>query len=90
VHAIAPVVTDACLGNTVVDESIVIDMRVVHVGDIDVGHVGHGPVVIEILIAPVPADKPGAEVAESVIDAAVEADMRRPISRAPHEIVILG
>jgi hypothetical protein len=88
VHAIATVVTDARLRGTVIDDSIVMDTRVVHVGDIDVGYVGHGPVVKEIMIAPIPADKPGAEVAEPVIDAAVEADMRCPISRLPHEIVI--
>jgi hypothetical protein len=90
VHAITPVVTGACLRNTVIDDPIVIDTRVVHVGDIDVGNIGHGPVVKEIMIAPVPAGKTGAEVAESVIDAAVEADMRCPISRVPLEIVILS
>jgi hypothetical protein len=90
VHAIAAVVTGARLRNTVIDDSIVIDTRVVHVGDIDIGNIGHGPVVKEIMIAPVPADKTGAEVTESVIDAAVEPHMRCPISRVPREIVILS
>jgi hypothetical protein len=65
-------------------------MRVVHVGNIHVSNIGYGPVVKVMMIAPVPADKTGAEVAKSVIDAAVEADVRCPVSRVPHEIVILS
>jgi hypothetical protein len=89
VDAIAPVVAGTRLRNIAIDDSIVINMRVVHVGNIDVIDIGDGPVVIKIMIAPVPAGKTGAEVAKSVIDAAVEPDVRCPISRVPREIVIL-
>src|ERR1700751_992701 len=70
------VVADA-VHRDVVDDSLVVD---VNVGD---GDVVHGAVVIEVAVAPVSAFIAVAEIAEAVIHASVETDVRPPISRMP-------
>src|SRR5580698_8880093 len=55
----------------------------VHVGDVDGVHMHHGGVVEERAAAPFAADEAFAAVAESVINAAIEADVRAPVSSVP-------
>src|ERR1700693_1782582 len=59
-----------------------------HGSVIDASHTGHadigdGAVVEELSSAPLPSHKSYAGVAESVVDSAIEADVRSPISRMP-------
>src|ERR1700722_216844 len=65
-------------GRVVDDYRFVVDMG--HVGD---AHVGHRPVVEETSAAPLAPGKAHAPVTEPVVDAAVEADVRTPISGVP-------
>jgi hypothetical protein len=59
----------------VVDDGFVVD-----VGDVHATEIVHGRVVSEDAVAPVAALVAGAHIAETVIDAAVESDMRPPIA----------
>jgi len=63
---------------------IVDDGFVVDVGDVDAAEIIHGPVVSEDAASPIAALVAGAHIAEAVIDAAVESDMRPPISGVPN------
>ena len=63
---------------------IVDDGFVVDVGDVDAAEIVDGPVVREDAVSPVAALVAGAHIAETVIDAAVESDMRPPISGVPN------
>ena len=74
--AVASVIADT-IHRDVVDHSSVIDM---HVGDPDVVDAA---VVVEVPTSPVSARIPGANIAETVIDAPIETDMRAPITRIP-------
>ena len=66
------VVTDPAIG--VVIDGAVVDVDV-NVGDV---HIVDGAVVVETISAPVPALIPGAAVAESIVNAAVVADILSP------------
>lgn len=68
----AAVVADAAVVDIVVDHYRV----VVDVGDAGDIHVGHGAVVEEAVVIPVTADVADADVAEAIVDAAIEADVR--------------
>jgi hypothetical protein len=74
--AMAAVIADAIDGD-VVDHGAVVD---VDVGDVDVVD---GAVVVEVMTSPISAGVAGAHVAESVIHAAVETDVRSPITGMP-------
>jgi hypothetical protein len=74
--AMAAVIADAIDGD-VVDHGAVVD---VDIGDVDVVD---GAVVVEVMTSPVAAGIAGANVAESVVHAAVEADVRSPIAGIP-------
>ena len=65
------------------DRGVVDDVLVVHVRDRDVGDVGHRAVVEERAPVPVATREPGAEVAEAVIDAAVEPHPGTPVAWVP-------
>src|SRR5437764_948038 len=74
--ASATVVADAVYGH-IIDDGSVID---VDVGD---GYVVYAAVVEKFAPMPVTAAVAHAEVAESIVNAAVEADVRAPIARVP-------
>src|SRR5580700_962739 len=76
--AAASVKADAIHACVIVDHCAVI--YVVHVGDV---HVVHAAVVEEMAAVPVAAFVAEAAVAETVVNAAVEADVRAPISGVP-------
>jgi hypothetical protein len=59
---------------------IVDDGFVVDVGDVDAAEIIHGPVVSEDAASPIAALVAGAHIAEAIIDAAIESDMRPPIA----------
>src|SRR6266705_2960883 len=64
--------------------TIVDDRRVVGiVNDGDV-HVGHRAVVVVVATSPVAAEKADTGVAETVVNAAVEADFGSPVARVPN------
>lgn len=66
------------------DDRLLIDV----VNHVDV-HVIHPSVIEEVAAVPAAAEVAGAGVAESVVDAAVEADFRAPVSGVP-EIGAVG
>jgi hypothetical protein len=70
------VVADAFVGD--IGHPVVIDVMY----DVDI-HVVHGPVVSESVAVPIAAFVTMADVAEAVVDAAVEADVRGPIAVIP-------
>jgi hypothetical protein len=76
VDTVAPVVTDSRI--VVDDDRLVIDVR--DIGDVNVGHAA---VVKEAVAAPIPAEKSYTRITEAVIDAAIEADVRSPITAIP-------
>jgi hypothetical protein len=57
--------------------------RVVSIVNVRDVHVIHRTVVIEVPAAPISASITGANVPEAIVDAAVEADSRTPVSRMP-------
>jgi len=62
---------------------VVDDGPVIHVGDVDTAHV-HGRAVVEKgTTAPVTALESNTAIAEAVVHAAVEADMRTPVAPVP-------
>jgi hypothetical protein len=64
-----------------VDGSVVHDNRlVVNIRDVCYVHVGHAAVVIEVAPTPLATVETFPGVAEAVINAAIESDMRTPIS----------
>src|SRR5579863_1623665 len=75
----APVVADA------IDGRVVDDGLVVHIGDLHIADIGYRAVVAENSIVPASAFESGSGVAETVVDAAVEADLRSPVAFIPHE-----
>ena len=59
-----------------------------HGSVIDMGHVrdanvGDGPVVVERSSTPLPSRKSHARIAESVVNSAIEADVRSPVASVP-------
>src|SRR5260370_5431832 len=74
----AAVKADPFDGAVVVDDCRVVG--IVYDGDV---HVGHRAIVVIRAASPVAAEKPGTGVAETVVNAAVEADFRSPVSRGP-------
>src|ERR1700722_15518535 len=61
----------------------VVHFLVVHVaGDVKV-YVGNGAIIEEATVIPASSHKPHAEIAEAVIDSAVEADLRAPVTLVP-------
>jgi hypothetical protein len=62
----------------VVDDRLVID-----VGNVNVAQVVNGAVVVEISAAPVAALETNSTVSESIVDSAVESDVRTPITAVP-------
>jgi hypothetical protein len=75
----APVIADA------VDGCVVDNGLVVHIGDVHIADIGHRPVVGENSIVPASAFEPDAGVAETLVDATVEADLRPPVAFIPNE-----
>jgi hypothetical protein len=73
----SPVEADAVHRSPIDHRGVV---HIVNVGDV---HVVHRAIVVEVAIAPVPALVAVAEVAITVINAAVEADDRSPKARVP-------
>src|SRR5215471_691686 len=68
----------------IVDHCGVID--VVYIDDV---HVGHCAVVKELSATPVAAMESHAGIAEAVVDAAIESDMRSPVALVPHVITVI-
>jgi hypothetical protein len=89
VHAVAAVVADAIAGKIVTDVSVVVNVGVIDVGNVHLTDIGHAAVVEEIAIVPVTAGEADAEIAETVIDTAVETDVRRPVAFMPNEILVV-
>ena len=75
---ISAVIADSVAGAGSVGSAIVDDGAVVDVGD--VANVGDGAVVVEVMPVPVAAEVADADIAEAVVDASVEADVRTPIT----------
>jgi hypothetical protein len=73
----APVVANVIHSN-VMDNGLVID---VNVRD---GHIAHAAVVVEMAVSPIPTFIAGAIVAETIVHAAVESDVRSPVASVPH------
>ncbi len=65
----------AAVANIVVDHVVAVDVM----DDVDVD-VGHSAVVVEVMILPVAAEVADTDVAEAVVDAAVEADVGPPVA----------
>src|SRR5579862_1799184 len=65
------------------DVDVVDDGLIVDVGDMRAAEIVHGLVVVEMVVIPETAEIAGADIAEAVIDAAIEADMRAPITAMP-------
>src|ERR1700730_6489813 len=76
---VAAVITDACVVHVVVG-----DARVVGIVDHGDVYVVYGPVVGEMTAVPSAAVIPLTDISETVIDAAVDPDMRSPIAHMPH------
>src|SRR5260370_7902992 len=74
----AAVKADPFDGAVVVDDCRVVG--IVYDGDV---HVGHRAIVVIRAASPVAAEKAGTGVAETVVNAAVEADSRSPVARGP-------
>jgi hypothetical protein len=55
-------------------------MGVIRVADVGAADVRHGGVVVECAVIPAAAEKSGAAVAESIIDAAVKTDRGPPVA----------
>ncbi|CAB3889865.1 hypothetical protein LMG3412_03694 [Achromobacter deleyi] len=72
------VVADAAVVDVVDHHRVVVD-----VGDARDVHVGHGAVVEEAVVVPVAAHKADADIAETVVHAAIEADVRAPVAAMP-------
>src|SRR5271166_4422099 len=72
-------------GVVVVDDGGLVDASaiLVHVGYVDAPKVRYRAVIGENSAAPFTAAEADSTVAEAVIDAAVETDMRTPIARVP-------
>ena len=80
--ALAAVVGDA---DVVVHDHVAVDVGVVDDGRV---HIQHGGVIAEDAAIPAPADEACAEVAEAVVDASIETDLRSPEARVEYfEIV---
>ena len=56
------------------------DRSVVSISDMRISDIGHGGVVVECAVVPVATGKPGAAIAEPIIDAAVETDGSPPVA----------
>src|SRR6266571_7075619 len=74
----ATVETDSVDRRVVVDDCRVVG--IVHDGDV---HVGDGTVIVERVASPVAAEKADTGVAETVVNAAIEADSGPPVARIP-------
>jgi len=84
--AVSAVIADAVGGlhavmNIIDDDIVLVDV----VDDIDI-HIVYVAVVIEVISLPVAAEVAEADVAEAVIDAAVEADVRSPVTTVEHVV----
>jgi hypothetical protein len=75
--ALSAVVRHVCI--IVYDDGLVVD-----IGDVCDIHISHRPVIEKFATAPFAAGEAFAEVSEAVINAAVESDMRAPISGIPN------
>jgi hypothetical protein len=75
--AVATVVTDPRIA--VDDNRLVIDVR--YIGDVNVGH---ATVVKEPVALPIAAEEPRTGIAEAIINAAVETNVRAPITAIPN------
>jgi hypothetical protein len=62
----------------VVDHCLVVD-----VGDVNASEVGNRPVVVKRIVAPVTALETNSAIAVPVVDSAVEADVRAPVTLMP-------
>jgi len=68
-----------------IDDGVLLDDGAVHIdiGDVNAAEVGARAVVCKVSAAPLAADEADATVAEAVVDAAIEADMRTPVTAVP-------
>jgi len=73
--AVTTVVADTVDGIVIHDNSLV-----VNIPDVGYVYVGHATVVVEVASTPLATVKTVAGVAEAVINAAIESDMRSPVS----------
>ena len=73
--SVTAVVADAIDGGVIYDDRLVIDIG--HVGDV---HVSHAAVVVEVASAPLATVVAFAGISETVVDAAIEADVGPPIA----------
>jgi len=73
---VPPVVADPIHGD-IINDSLVVD---VNIRD---SNVVHTPVVIEVPTSPISAIVAGTEVAESIVDSTIKADVRSPVTRVP-------
>ena len=78
--AASAVITHAIVGKRTVRVAVVRHLVVVHVVDLIDVHVGNGPVVKEVMPAPVAAEVTGTYVPKTIVDAAVIADMGSPVA----------
>ena len=79
-----------CSDSTLAIEARSINIRVIHYSSIDIRivndrriYVGHSSVVVEGIPAPLSADKTDTPIAEAIVDTAVEAHVRTPVTGVP-------
>src|SRR5580698_2466824 len=82
--AIAAIETDSRYAD-VVHDRLVVDVRDVHGTDIH-----DGAIVEEVPALPIAALITASAIAETIVDAAVESDLRTPVSFVPHEDGAIG
>ena len=63
----------AAVGDVVVDDGVVVDVG-------DMADVSNGAVVVEVVAVPIATEEADADVAEAIVDTAVEADVRTPVA----------
>lgn len=66
-----------------IDRHVVDDGPVVYIGDVDRAHVHDRAIVEECAAAPVTTLKANTGISEPVVDAAIETNVRSPISGVP-------
>jgi hypothetical protein len=74
--------TAVVAGVVVIDDGGVVDhhFALVHIRDVYIADVGHGAVVVEVIVVPVSALVSAAYIAKAIVHAAIKADIAAPIS----------
>lgn len=75
--------TRAAVKSRAIYRHVVYDRLVIDIGDMDAAKIIDGAVVEEPAIAPITTFESNAPVTEAVINAAIKADMRAPVSAVP-------